>query len=486
MNEMDNDELKAALERSERENRLLKGMIQALPLQILAFDQNDQIILCNSKAATCLDLDPEQVEHISPSQPGEKISHPNLVREEGFELTTCEEDGETRWVNQARTKLCLDGRDIWMYTGEDITRFKEVEHALKNRENRIKAILDNAVEGIITINMEGTVETFNPAAAHIFGYATSEVIGQNIKMLMPEPYFSEHDFYLSSYLKTSVPKIIGKGREVLGRRKDGTIFPMHLSVSVVKVAQNMLFTGIIRDLTEYKKMQDDVARSQHLAMVGEMAATIAHEIRNPLAGISGALQIICEGLGADDPHSEILGEVFEQVVRLSKSVNDLLMFTKKWEPVRQHFSLEELVSKVSRTASMESAFKQVDFDIDLAQGAWAYIDPMLVEQILWNLFQNARDACSGKGVITVRSENVGKFTRLSISDNGSGIEPETLAKIFKPFFTTKTQGTGLGLPITKRIMEAHGGDVQIKSVIGEGTEIILGFPQPPKGLDNLP
>ena len=464
-----------------RENDLLKEVIDRIPLQVMITDEGGRILMGNAKAASFLGISGKNMAAVSFSKPSE----PGLFQERKMpvvgevRLNHCHLDGEDRYIQQTCRPLQAFEETLWMYLGEDITHFKEVENGLKIRENRIKAILDNAVEGIITINEGGLVETFNPAAANIFGYTTSEVVGRNIKMLMPEPYHGDHDNYISQFLKTGVPKIIGRGREVMGRRKNGAVFPMHLAVSVVPLPQSMLFTGIVRDLSEYKDMQDEVARAQHLALVGEMAATIAHEIRNPLAGISGALQIICSSMGDDDPHAEILGEVYSQVVRLSKSVNDLLMFTKKWDPTRENYAVADLVNRVIRTLSLEADFRAISFDIQIPERTYAFLDPMLVEQILWNLFQNARDAMSNKGLIKVIAVTEEKFVNLTIEDNGPGMDPDLLSKIFKPFFTTKTQGTGLGLPITKRIMEAHGGDVRITSEVGKGASIVLHFPKPP-------
>jgi two-component system sensor kinase FixL len=383
-------------------------------------------------------------------------------------------EGELRLINQSTIPLETLPGGVF-YAGEDITRFREVEKTRKTRENRTKAMLDTSAEGIISINVEGTIENFNPAAAHIFGYTTSEVIGRNVKMLMPEPDQSRHDTYIDNYLRTFEPKIIGRGREVMGRRKDGTVFPLHLSVSAVQHEGKFLFTGIIRDLTEFKLMQDEVAKAKHLALVGEMAATIAHEIRNPLAGISGALQIIRGGMSTEDPQREIMEEVEQQVDRLSKSVNDLLMFTKPWNPVLDHTVLADLIAKVSRTAAMEDSFRNMHFDFRVPADLRAFLDPLLVEQILWNLFQNARDACKGDGTITITAEKEEDRVTLIVADNGGGMASETLDQIFKPFFTTKTKGTGLGLPVSKRIMEAHGGDIQAFSEKGQGSRFVLHF-----------
>jgi len=443
-----------------RENRLLRSVLSCLPLQIKVLDDSGQAIFRNDRTESG----------------GTASGTRALARSESTRMVG--PDNSRRWLKETRIRLPQEGdENQQLLLQEDITEFKRAENAVKIRENRIKAILDTAVEGIVTINERGLIETFNPAAAHIFGYTTSEVVGQNVKILMPEPYHSEHDQYIQRFLETGAAKIIGAGREVRGRRKNGEVFPMQLSVGVVFLKPGMLFTGIIRDLSDFKAMQEEVARAQHLAMIGEMCASIAHEIRNPLAGISGAMQVICRETKPEDPRREILTEIGDQVTRLSRSVNDLLLFTKQWSPEKQMWRLGEVVRKVCRTAKMEKGFEAVEFDIaEALEDANALIDPKLVEQILWNLLQNARDACDSRGTIHLDYGETADYNQLIVRDTGCGIEPKNLENVFKPFFTTKTRGTGLGLPITKQIMNAHGGKVSMRSEIGEGTEITLSFP----------
>ncbi len=443
-----------------RENRLLREILEQLLVHIVARNAGNGAVRFDNRR----------------SPPGRRGAGARKM-ETARAVETPE--GE-RWIVESTRPMSFEGEPLDLSIEEDVTEFKAAENAVKIRENRIKAILDTAVEGIITINERGVIETYNQAAAHMFGYTASETVGRNVKMLMPEPYHSAHDGYLSRYLETGAPKIIGKGREVVGRRKDGSLFPIQLSVGVVYLQPGMLFTGIIRDLSEYKQMQEEVARAQHLAMIGEMCASIAHEIRNPLAGINGAMQVICRETDADDPRREILGEVLEQVTRLSRSVNDLLMFTKQWNAEKRLCNLAELVRKVWKAVEMEPDFARIQLRVDSAlEKADALCDPKLVEQVLWNLLHNARDACGSNGVIEVCYGETQEFNQLIVCDNGCGIDPERLEKVFKPFFTTKTRGTGLGLPITRQIMNAHGGKVSVDSEVGKGSQVSLSFPRLP-------
>ena len=216
-----------------------------------------------------------------------------------------------------------------------ITERKRNEEVLRRSEAQIRAILDTVIDGIITIDEQGMVASFNPGAARIFGYKPEEVIGQNISILMPEPDSGEHSQHLAKYLRTGKAKIIGIGREVLGQRKDGTTFPMYLGVGNMRIGGRQMFTGVVGDLTDLKRMQDQMLQSKSFAAIGKMAALLAHEIKNPLAGISGAIEVLRESMKPGDQRREVMEAVLGQVKRLDHSVRQLLMLSKPWKPEKQ-------------------------------------------------------------------------------------------------------------------------------------------------------
>jgi two-component system sensor kinase FixL len=362
-------------------------------------------------------------------------------------------------------------------SGKDITERQQTEEALRRSEAEIRAVLETVVDGIITIDEKGIVLSFNPAAARIFGYPSDEIIGQNIAILMPEPDHSQHDSYLSNYLRSGEKKIIGIGREVIGKRKDGTSFPVYIAVSEVHFGDEIKFTGIVRDLTEFKQMQEKLLQTQSLATIGEMAASIAHEIKNPLAGISGAIQVLKDGLEAGDPRQEIMKEIVEQVRRLDSRVRELLMLSKPWKPEKQLCNLQSLVDIISTAAQEQKDFAQVRFLFDGEGEVMAPVDPTFFEQVLWNLLHNAVDAMPDGGEIRFSfSHNKEDFVLLTVTDTGTGIPENQLERIFRPFFTTKTRGTGLGLAICQKIMQAQGGSIAVSSEVGRGTQVTLSFP----------
>ncbi len=361
-------------------------------------------------------------------------------------------------------------------SGEDITEQRLREDSLKRREAELQAIVDTAVDGIITIDEKGLVQTFNSAATRLFGYQPQEIIGENISKLMPEPDKTHHDQYLANYLGTGSAKIIGIGREVHGKRKDGSVFPLYLSVSETRVPGRRVFTGIVHDLTAFKQMQEQLLQSRHLAMIGEMAATVAHEIKNPLAGIGGAIHVLRDTLEAGDARRDIMGEILDQVRRLDDTVRQLLMLSKPWKPSCQSCDLRALARQVCTFAEEEAQFSHVRFLFEGDEKLVAEVDSSLVQQVLLNLIQNSAQALTDTGRIIFSFRQTREAAEIEITDTGPGVSPEVQDRLFRPFVTTKAQGTGLGLPICKKIMEAHGGSISIVSRAGKGATVSLRFP----------
>ena len=210
----------------------------------------------------------------------------------GREVTGRRRDGTTFPLHLSVGEMSIGGERKFTGMLHDLSSRVQLEERLRASEARWRAIIESAVDGIVVIDAHGRIEAFNPAAERLFGYAEQEVIGRNVNMLMPSPYHEEHDTYLARYLATGVQKIIGIGREVTGLRKDGTTFPLHLSVGEMTVNGERKFTGILHDLSARVRIEERLREQSTLARLGEMAAVIAHEVKNPLAGIRGAIQVI--------------------------------------------------------------------------------------------------------------------------------------------------------------------------------------------------
>lgn len=361
-------------------------------------------------------------------------------------------------------------------TGEDVTRRRRTEMALGESEATLRAILDTCVDGIITIDGQSRILSFNPAAVRIFGYQPEEVIGRDVSTLMPEPYQRQHPGYVDHFLKTRQSQIIGRGREVVGRRKDGSTFPLYLAVSDVNLRGRKMFTGIARDLTDFKKMQDEMIQAQKLAAIGEMAASVGHEIKNPLAGIGGAIEILKDTLDAGDPRRQVMDDILSEVKRLDNTVRDLLAFSRPWNPDLQVCHLEEVAERVVGTFQEQQDVTRVRFVFGSPTEVQARVDPWLFEKVLWNILDNANDAMGGEGEVCFAFDSGPGYVEMTVTDSGAGMSPELLHKIFRPFFTTKNRGTGLGLAICKKILDAHGGSIAISSQPQKGTKVRIRVP----------
>jgi PAS domain S-box-containing protein len=380
-------------------------------------------------------------------------------------------------------------------------RLREVNRELGARhlEDRrrtevvLQSIVNTAIDGIITIEELGYILTFNRAAEEMFGYTVDEVIGQNVRMLMPEPYREEHDGYLEAYHRTGIAKIIGIGREVVGRRKDGTTFPMELAVSRFEQDGRPCFTGLVRDVTERKRMESQLQQAQKMEAVGQLAAGVAHDFNNLLTVISGYSELLIMTLAAGDLSLPMVHEVKSAAERAAQLTRQLLAFSRQQVMELQVFDLNPVVLESERMLQRLigediHVFARLDADVRPI-----YADPGQIGQVVLNLAVNARDAMPEGGMITIETCNVdiqtdlaskrttippGAYVLLTITDTGCGMPGEILARIFEPFFTTKDvgKGSGLGLSVVHGIVEQCGGHVDVYSEVGIGTEFKVYLP----------
>lgn len=364
----------------------------------------------------------------------------------------------------------------------DVTEHKRAEEGLRDREARLQAILDNVVDGIITIDVMGIVEALNPAAEKLFGYAADEVCGNNIKMLMPEPYRSQHDGYLHNYNNGGERKIIGIGREVEGQRKDGVTFPMELAVGEMMVNGKRMFTGIVRDITERKKAE---------RMKSEFVSTVSHELRTPLTSIRGALGLVLgKTMGELSPKAYTMLEMANRnSERLTLLINDLLDL-EKIESGHLAFEFKRLdliaLTGAALAANEEYARQhQVTLTFESALPcALVWGDEHRLLQVFANLISNAVKYSPPQGVVQVSvCRNPAEGYRVSIRDTGSGIPDEFRSHIFQRFAqadssdTREKGGTGLGLSVSKAIVEQHNGHIDYATETGVGTEFYFDLPE---------
>jgi two-component system sensor kinase FixL len=340
---------------------------------------------------------------------------------------------------------------------------------------RLRTILDSAVDGIIVIDQTGRIESFNLAAERLFGYPRSDVIGRNVTTLMPSPYRKEHDGYLRRYLDTGDAKIIGSGREVTGRRRDGTVFPLHLSVGQMTIDGAPKFTGILHDLSSRVRLEERLREAATLARVGEMAAVIAHEVKNPLAGIRGAIQIIGGRLPADSRDASVVADIVKRIDALNTLINDLLVFARPPQPRRTLVDVEPLVTMTANLLCQDPSLRDVTVAVS-GSAPPVFADAEMLKIVFQNLLVNGAYAMEGRGTISVAIAAVNGTCEVAFTDAGPGIPEEIRARIFTAFFTTKSRGSGLGLATAKRFVEAHHGAIDLVSPPGGGTQAIVRLP----------
>jgi two-component system sensor kinase FixL len=345
------------------------------------------------------------------------------------------------------------------------------------RERHIGSILDTVLDATVVIETDGSIVSFNAAAKRQFGYGEDEVIGENVRMLMPEPYHREHDGYMRRYLKTGEKRIIGVDRVVFGRRKDGSTFPMKLAVGEVEVGGRTLFTGFIRDLTEREEsaarlseIEGELARLARLNELGEMASTLAHELNQPLSAIANYAQG-CVRLLRDMDDSlasrmrEALEETAQQSLRAGQIIRHLREFVTRGETQQSPEDIRALVEEAGTLALVGSRERGIRSSFEFASGVdKVMVDRVQIQQVLINLMRNAMEAMgdSQKRELLVRTTLNGQGDVIfEVSDTGPGISDEVAAQLFRPFVTTKPGGMGIGLSISKRIVESHGGTISI-------------------------
>jgi two-component system sensor kinase FixL len=355
---------------------------------------------------------------------------------------------------------------------------------LRAREAHLKSILETIPDAMIVIDERGSIQSFSVAAERLFGYQPEEVIGRNIKMLMPSPYREQHDGYLMRYLTTGERRIIGIGRVVVGERKGGSTFPMELSVGEMKSRNQRFFTGFIRDLTErqqtearLQELQTELVHISRLTAMGEMAQALAHELNQPLTAIAnymkGSRRLLEDKADEDSALiRDAMDKAAEQSMRAGQIIRRLRDFVARGESERRVESLSKLVEEASALALVGAKEQNVRVRFQFDPSADLILaDKVQIQQVVLNLLRNAIEAMekSDRRELTVSSRREDDLATVSIADTGSGISEEVAAHLFQPFITSKAQGMGVGLSISRTIIEAHGGQIAAEPNPGGGT-----------------
>lgn len=388
--------------------------------------------------------------------------------------------------------ITVDGEILFVASARDISERLKQEQENRDLEARTRAIVDNAVDGIITINTKGVIETYNHAAETIFGYTTKEIIGQNVNKLMPTPYALEHDAYIANYLDTKKAKIIGVDREVVGQRKNGKTFPMDLSIAEVKLDDKLIFTGIVRDITQRKLVEnqlleakEDAERASHAK--SDFLSRMSHELRTPLNAILGFAQIL-EMDELSPSQNESVHHIIKAGRHLTALINEVLDIARI-ESGRQELSLEPLkisglLSDVSILMSPLATERNIHFQMPNPGKCDIHIiaDLQRLKQVLLNLMSNALKYNHDAGKVELFcEEHQDGILRINVRDTGPGIAPDNLKRVFEPFERLDAdakgvEGSGVGLALSKALVEAMGGVLGLDSQLGKGSTFWIELP----------
>ena len=341
----------------------------------------------------------------------------------------------------------------------------------------LKHAVDSAVEGFVTIDARHRVVFFNQAAEQIFGYREDEVLGRDLDVIMSPDCSRDHRGAVARYIETGEPRRIGHETEMVAVRRSGESFPALISFSVTELDGSLYFTGIVRDLTETKALQDQIIRSGKLAVLGQSVAEITHEIKNPLMLIGGFAQQLSRTV-TDEKTLRKLEVITREIERLERLLAELRDFYLPSPIASEKVNLEDLQKETISLLKRDCGEKKVNVRLRVEEGAkFVAGDRNKLKQVLLNLYKNSVDAMERGGALSITVRLAGENVEIDVADEGRGIPDADREAIFAPFYSTKSHGTGLGLAISKRIIEQHkGGSLKVESEEGKGTTFTITLP----------
>lgn len=490
-----------------QENRL-QLVLDNLPVLVAFLDNNLKYDFANHLHYAWFGTDPDLISgrHIRDVIGDEAysvleyhIEEARLGKKSTFMGTVPYSHGGNRFIHGTAmpTSGTSDKNGGIMLLATDLTKQKLMEEELDATMLRSKTVLDTAVDGIITIDEKGIIQSCNKSAQRLFGYSAKEMIGQNVSVLMPSPHKDKHNSYLERYLETGEKRIIGIGREVTGKRKGGSEFPMELAVGEFVEEGRHFFTGFTRDITDRKKAEydartrlNDLAHISRLNTNYHLASNISHEINQPLTAIVTMAQALLRNIhsGRNDP--ALIETTLEKIARQGSRASNII------QEIRQYYSkgdsgkpssnkIDDIIIDVLLLLEHEVFQNEVKVETVLNNAdTMIYINRVQIEQVMLNLVQNAIEAMAGvegEHILRVKS-NVPRedfpYIEVSIEDNGPGL-PEEGEEIFEHFFTTKQHGMGQGLPLCRSIIEAHGGTIKAARKHSQGAVFSFTLPFDP-------
>lgn len=465
-------------------SELLRAIVDSSPTAIVGLDAQRRITTWNNAAARLYGYSADEViGDIFPDAPSDlpifaalfnQVLNGRVVRD--IEIQRLRKDGTKAQLRYSAAPLHTpDGAVRGVITlSEDVGERVKALAVLQEQEARLRTVLETVPDAIIVIDAKGAIQSFSTAAERQFGYTGEEVIGRNVNILMPSPYREAHDGYIHRYQSTHERRIIGIGREVLGQRKDGTVFPMYLSVGEGKLEGESLFVGIIHDLTEQqskerqlRELQDELLQVSRMSGMGQMASSLAHELNQPLTAVSSLMQAARRMIDLGDPLAvtrarEAIEKANQQALRAGEIIRRLREFTARGDTEKTLVPIDAMVKEALSLAQVSNKFGATKVEVKINATSDVVADKVQVQQVILNLVRNGLEAMENvaKPKLTVSTRRHNDMVEVSVADIGTGISPEVKERLFQPFVTTKQQGMGVGLAICRTIIESHGGQLQ--------------------------
>jgi PAS domain S-box-containing protein len=477
------------LEQIRRNATWLERLIDTTQDAVVSIDRRGCIVLFNAAAERVFGYSADEIV-------GRKVTdlmaEPYATEHDGY-IARYERTSEPRAIGRIRTvegrrksgetfPLELSVTQVATAENEEVHYAAFIRDISEVRRGQawLQSLIETTQDAVLSIDRQGRVVLFNPAAERIFGYPRNEVVGEKVNMLMAEPYATEHDEYIARYEKTGEPRAIGRIRTVTARRKSGELFPIELSVTEISVDRDVHYAAFIRDISEKSKLQNQLMESERLAAIGSTAAKIGHELANPLNGMSLTIQLLEQRLnrltdGAGTQLAPTVKRLKDEISRLQRLVGEFATISRKEKYEFRPVNLVQLIEEIVDLQASQVASKGIEIRTSLPRDLPVVnIDGDKIKQALLNLVKNAAEAMPQGGRITIDADYANDTVVLEITDTGQGIPLDVDA--FEPFVTTKKEGTGIGLVIVRQILTAHEGRISYRSTPGKGTTFRVELP----------